>query len=177
MSEPASLYARLTFDADGFQRFIDAPPAQPFHFSDWQGWFDRHHMTGGNGVPTPLHDLEATRVGAILDGWQQDPRSGTGPITWNPTDGTCRITMPQASENFHEMLYLLTPLRGAAASTRPGCDDFIVLFDVLWGDGDVSAYLTIDDAGSRFQDTLPAAHRDEATHHLEQILARLQQAD
>lgn len=179
MSEPSSLYARLTFDPDAFESFLRSAPARPAAFGDWQAWFDRHAMAGGNRVPESiLADLDAERVSQVLDGWRQDARAGMPPVDYDAATGVCRIAMLQASENFHEMLRLLAPLRGASAWNRPDADDFIVILDFLWGGGEtVSAYVSLRDGESRMPDDVPDAHRDEAIRCLEGVLAGFEQQD
>ena len=38
MSEPDSLYARLSFDPGRYRGFLDSVPAQPATFADWHAW-------------------------------------------------------------------------------------------------------------------------------------------
>lgn len=178
MSEPASLYARFTLSHEQYESFMNSAPARPTSFGDWQSWFDRHAMAGAGRVePGMLADLDAATVADVIKAWREDPWTGTPPVEYDELRRTLRIAMLQASENYHEMLHLLTPLRGAAAFCDPNADDFIVIFDFLWGDGEVDACLSLGNGGSRFEDELPQAHREEAVSHLQSALAYLQERE
>jgi hypothetical protein len=172
MSEPASLYARFTLSHEQYEAFMNSTPARPASFGDWQSWFDRHPMAGDNRVPAALlGDLDAARVADVIKAWREDDWTGTPPVEYDEIKRTLRIAMLQASENFHEMLRLLTPLRGASAYNDPGADDFIVIFDFLWDGGDISAYLQLRDGDSRFVEDCPPAHLQEAGGYLREALS------
>ncbi|MGO1073648.1 hypothetical protein [Lysobacter sp. CA199] len=178
MSEPASLYARFTLSHEQYEAFMNSAPARPASFDDWQSWFDRQSMAGdARVVPQMLTELNAATVADVIKAWREDPWTGTPPVEYDELRRTLRIAMLQASENYHEMLHLLTPLRGAAAFSDPGADDFIVILDFLWGDNEVAAYLTLGDGGSRFADECPQVHRDEALSHLRDALSYMQERE
>ncbi|QWP75810.1 hypothetical protein J5226_19695 [Lysobacter sp. K5869] len=175
MSEPASLYARFTLSHEQYEAFMNSAPARPSAFADWQSWFDRREMSGGNRVPPEiLADLDAVSVADVIKAWRADAWTGTPPIEYDEIRRTLRIAMLQASENYHEMLRLLAPLRGAARFNEPGADDFVVILDFLWGDGDINAYLRFGDGASRFDEACAPEHLDEARGYLREALDYLQ---
>lgn len=174
MSEPASLYARFTLSHEQYEAFMNSTPARPASFGDWQSWFDRHSLAGDGRVPEAiLGDLDAGRVAEVIKAWREDDWTGTPPVEYDELKRTLRIAMLQASENFHEMLRLLTPLRGAGGYNDPAADDFVVIFDFLWGGSQISAYLRLRDGVSHFVEECPPAHLDEASGYLHEALAYL----
>ncbi|MGH8081407.1 MAG: hypothetical protein ACREP7_12610 [Lysobacter sp.] len=175
MSEPASLYARFTLSHEQYEAFMNSAPARPASFDDWQSWFDAHSLAGDGRVPGAiLGDLDAARVADVIKAWREDEWTGTPPVEYDEIKQTLRIAMLQASENFHEMLRILTPLRGASAYNDPAADDFIVIFDFLWGDGEISAYLALHNGASGFAGECPPAHLQEASGYLQEALAYMQ---
>jgi hypothetical protein len=176
MSEPYSLYARLTFAPGAFDAFLAAAPAQPSAFDDWQTWFDQHRLAGDGRVPPGLlADIDVGRVADILEAWQRDPALGMPPIDYDAATGICRIAMLSASENVEALLRMLTPLRGAAAWHRAEADDFIVVLDFLWGGEQLGAYVALRDGRSHLGTTVPPAHHAEAIDFLEHTLAAFEQ--
>ncbi len=175
MSEPASLYARFTLDHERYEAFMNSAPAQPAHFDDWQLWFDRRAMCGGSQVPPEiLADFEAASVAEVIKAWREDAWTGTPPVEYDETRRTLRIAMLQASENYHEMLRLLAPLRGAARFNQPGADDFVVILDFLWDEQEVQAYLRLGDGASRFDEDCAPQHLEEARAYLREALDYLE---
>lgn len=175
MSEPASLYARFTLSHEQYEAFMNSTPARPASFDDWQAWFDRRSMAGDGRVGADmLADLDAATVADVIKAWREDPWTGTPPIEYDELRRTLRIAMLQASENYIEMLRLLTPLRGAAAFNDATADDFVLIFDYLWGDSEISAYLLLDQGRSRFAEPCPAQHMQEARGYLEEALNYMQ---
>lgn len=177
MSEPASLYARLTFDDGAYPAFLASTPTPPAAYDDWQAWLERQLPDAGRLPPglvgaAPL----APSVRALFDAWQGDPWLGAPPIAVDAA-GRCQIVLLQATENYHELIQLLAPLRGAAAWTRPDADDFILVADFLW-DAQASsmAGLCLGEGRSRFVDTIPDAWRQAATTSWDAALAHLQSA-
>lgn len=175
MSEPASLYARFTLSHEQYEAFMSSAPAQPGGFADWQAWFDRRGMAGGGKVPAEiLADLDAGSVAEAIKAWREDAWTGTPPVEYDELRRTLRIAMLQASENYHEMLRLLTPLRGAARFNDPDADDFVVILDFLWDEREIEAYLRFGDGASRFEETCAPEHLDEARGYLREALDYLQ---
>lgn len=179
MSEPASLYARFTLSHEQYEAFMNSAPARPAAFGDWQSWFDRRAIAGEGLADEArlLADRGGATVADVIKAWREDAWTGTPPVEYDELRRTLRIAMLQASENYVEMLHLLTPLRGAAAFCDPGADDFIVIFDFLWGGGEVDAYLRLDGGGSRFEHEFAHAHREEAVGQLESALAYLKERE
>ncbi|QQP96703.1 hypothetical protein [Lysobacter enzymogenes] len=175
MSEPASLYARFTLSHEQYQAFMSSAPARPAGFDDWQPWFDRQQMSGGNRVPPEiLADLDAASVAEVVKAWREDAWTGTPPVEYDEIRRTLRIAMLQASENYHEMLRLLTPLRGAARFNDPDADDFVVILDFLWGEEEINACLRFGDGASRFEESCAPEHLDEARAYLQEAWDYLQ---
>lgn len=176
MSEPYSLYARLSFAPGAFEAFLASAPVQPSTFGDWQAWFDQHRLVGDGRVPAGLlADIDVGRVADIFDAWQRDPALGMRPIDYDAATGVCRIAMLSASENVEALLRMLTPLRGAAAWHRAEADDFIVVLDFLWGGEQLGAYVALRDGRSHLGTTVPPAHHAEAIDFLEHTLAAFEQ--
>ncbi|ASR44270.1 hypothetical protein BEN78_13740 [Xanthomonas citri pv. mangiferaeindicae] len=176
MSEPYSLYARLSFAPGAFEAFLASAPAQPSAFGDWQAWFDQHRLAGNGCLPAGLlADVDAGRVADIIEAWQRDPALGMPPIDYDAATGVCRIAMLSASENLEALLRMLTPLRGAAAWHRAEADDFIVVVDFLWGGEQLGAYVPLRDGRSQLGTTVPPAHHAEAIDYLEHTLAAFEQ--
>ena len=176
MSEPASLYARLTFGADDYPAYLASTPAAPAAFDDWVAWLTHHSMAGGAAAiagalqnPSPL----ATTVGAVFDQWRSARWMGAD-ITTQAATGCCRVVLLEATENYGELANLLAPLRGAAAWTQPDADDFILVTDFLWdAEAPPMACLALHAGASRFVDAVPPAWRDEAFAAFEQRLGAL----
>ena len=120
MSEPASLYARFTLSHEQYEAFMNSAPARPAAFGDWQSWFDRRAIAGEGLADEArlLADRGGATVADVIKAWREDAWTGTPPVEYDELRRTLRIAMLQASENYVEMLHLLTPLRGAAATQR-----------------------------------------------------------
>lgn len=175
MSEPASLYARFTLSHEQYEAFMNSTPARPASFDDWQAWFDTRPMAGdGKVTPEMLIELNAPSVADVIKVWRKDTWTGTPPIEYDELRGTLRIAMLQASENYIEMLGLLAPLRGAAAFNDHAADDFVLIFDFIWGGGEIDAYVLLADGASRFGDECTSGHLREAQDYLQEAMEYLQ---
>lgn len=175
MSEPSSLYARFSMSHEQYEAFMTSTPASPRFFVDWQNWFDHQ------GVPEPvlaeggvLSDLPESTVADCIKAWREDEWTGTPPIEYDEMSRTLRIAMLRTSENYHEMLRILTPLRGACAFNVEDADDFVLIFDYLWGDDTVNAYVRFRDGRSRFEHELDEEHRAEAEAYLDDAVNYIQ---
>lgn len=172
MSEPVSLHARLSFEPQNFQAFLDSAPTPRHAYDDWQAWLSQRGVHGG---PIPREMLQGTgvaRVGDLLQAWQADTASGMPPFALD-ANGRCTLTLMQTTDNYFELVQFLAPLRGAAFWTRPEADDFILATGFLFGDSEPMACIALRDGRSQFLDAVPAPWQREAEDSFEGALALL----
>lgn len=175
MSEPASLYARLTLDRDAYAAFLRSRPTSTGAYDDWQAWLDCQQMASpplDAGVldSAPL----AGSVAEVFDAWHSDAAFGAPPIVLH-ADGRCRVTLMLATENYAELVHMLAPLRGAAAWTHPDADDFILVTDFLWSDdAPPMACMRLSGGTSAFLHAVPDPWRAEAMTAFESAMAYLE---
>ena len=177
MSEPASLYARLTFDEGAYAAFLSSTPTPPTAYDDWQAWLDRQ-LPGTGPLPSDVVGAAplAPSIGALFEAWQGNPWLGAPPITVDAT-GRCEVALLHATENYYDLIQLVAPLRGAATWTRPDADDFILVTDFLWDEqAPPMAGLRLGHGGSSFVAAIPDVWRREATAAWDAALAHMQAA-
>jgi hypothetical protein len=129
MSEPSSLYVRLTIAPEEYTRWLASPIPHASEFSDWGAlapWLAEESRT--------FHSLRAQSVGEYFTLWTSAAvaeADGETPakLSWNPTTHEFCLTQLFFEENLLNMAVGLAALRGVNAQ------GFILVAPLVWGSG------------------------------------------
>ena len=123
MSEPDSLYLRVSLSKQAHQRYLASPCADARDFSDWMDWLGKAKMYGGPFAPekiaeigegAPKH-LTAERI----ETWTGDLWS-IAKSDYDEATETWRFGILQFSENYYEILEYLPVLRAVGTFAAGG---------------------------------------------------------
>lgn len=170
MSEPSSLYMRITLTPQAFAAFCQSRPVAPRFYQDWQSWLATQTFYGEitDERIAQLPAAEVTSLGEYLTYLAKDMDAGPAKTVYDPVTKRCTLAVPQLSENYIDFIEVLTLLRGVAHYKDLPGEDFILIYPHFWG-GAPEAYLVITEGSSQFVAPTP----DTAIHEASQFLEKL----
>lgn len=153
MSEPSSLYIRVTLSEAAMSSFRQSPLALPGEYHDWLAWLGTQSFYGeitDAGVKeldqNPcIRPKDMATAGEFLDFFAEDT-AGTR-ITHDADTGLWTLRMLEFSENYYDFIETLAILRALAKFKDLPGEDFVLIFPYLWGD-EPTVYLSIRQGSS-----------------------------
>jgi hypothetical protein len=144
MSEPNSLFARIHLSKERFETFLAAPPKPPVLDANWTNWWNTRKMYSPHPLSeNDLYAYNAASNKAILDGWMENKNTGTF-YDYDETGQTLNLGLIFFSENYGEMIPMLSFILSLAEYKENNPDDFCIVFPFFWGDEDLSVYITFE---------------------------------
>lgn len=141
MSEHYSFFAKMTIKPEKFAEFLTAKPEQPILDSRWREWWDSLEMYGKIALTqSNLQAYYAESNQAVIATFQDD-RSFSGFSDYDEATASWHFGIMLFSENYLEMIPGLAFIKSAAKYKENVSGDFAMIYDYLWGDGVVSAYI------------------------------------
>jgi hypothetical protein len=170
VSEPRSLYARVTLGAAALAAWRAAPVGRATDWDDWMPWLAVQSYSGPRMTPADIAAI-ARRPDPRLrtNGDWIDAVAGFGArAAYDAATQRWALMVIEYSENYREYIEALAVLRGAARfKDRPG-DDFVLIFPYMWGyPGGVGA--GIGQGSSTLWGPLPGAAVAEASAALQAL--------
>ncbi len=162
MSEPSSLYLRLTLTEAALEAYKRSRPQPPRAYSDWQGWLATAHFNGSIGddrIATSEFPTDKT-CGDYINLWVDSPVSIPG-SRYDAVTQTWTLIIASCSENYFEFIEILSVLRSVDRYKNLPDEGFILIWPYFWG-GAPEAYLVIDQGSSRLELNIPPAAVTEA---------------
>ena len=139
MSEPLSLYVKLKITKEKLDQFFLQCPLPLKVDAEWQQWWDGREMYNKE----ELRELPAygspnyrTVIQELLD----EPRFAAAE-SYDETTQTWTLLVLYFSENYTESLPMLSLLKHLGSDVKGGDDNVALLYDFLWGNGSVMAYI------------------------------------
>ncbi|MGV3761182.1 hypothetical protein [Parapedobacter sp.] len=151
MSEQSSLYIKIEIKKEKLELFLQDKPAPLSIDENVRSWWESREMYSPIDLATvPQHQLHYPHAHnrAIVDGFLADERMGAWQ-DYNDAQQTWTFVALQFSENFLEILPMLSFLQQLAAYQSGEEKGTAVIYDFLWGDDSVMVQL--DFSGGRAQ--------------------------
>lgn len=170
MSEPSSLYVRITLTEKNFEAFCQSQPVAPSFYQDWQGWLTTQKFYGAitDERIAALSVAPSPSLGEYLAQLVQDIYAGPAQSTYDPVAKRWTLAVAQLSENFFDFIEELTLLRSVAQYKDLPGEDFILIYPHFWG-GDPQAYLVVTEGHSAFVHNAPKEALDEASQAMQRL--------
>jgi hypothetical protein len=159
MSEPSSLYLRLTLTEAALAAYRQSRPQPPTAYTDWLPWLATRQFYGTIDaqkiaeLPFPAD----TSCGDYLAELVNSPYAAPTADHYDPVTHAWTLAVTMYSENYFDFIELLSVLRNVAQYKDLPSPDFILIYPYLWGDAP-NAYLVVEQGASHFEpDTLAPA--------------------
>ncbi|VTP86458.1 hypothetical protein [Sphingobacterium daejeonense] len=141
MSELNSLFLKVKISKENLNAFLDARPKSSTLNSNWLDWWDSRMMYGKTDLDNiPAFNVESNRH--LLNNLLQDDYA----ICQQEYDEEKNIwyfMSLQYSQNYDEILPMLSWIKDLATYTDESDTGDAFIYDHLWGDGTVMAYIQI----------------------------------
>jgi hypothetical protein len=164
MSEPDSLYVRITMSAQALRAFRTSAPASPLDYDDWLGWLATRKwhgsITAEELVAQAAQDMPkgGTSVGNVLDGLCNGIPAQ---YAYSADTNRCTLLVALFSESYDDFIVTLAMLRAAAKFKDLPGDDIVLIFPYFW-DETPGICLRIQQGASTFLTETPTEVMEEA---------------
>lgn len=144
MSEPFSLFAKVTIKPEKFKQFLSAKPEQPILNASWLDWWESREMYSKPSLTQEsLQSYDAGSNQAIIDSFC-NYKNFMSFSDYDETNETWHFGAMMYSENYLEMLPGLAFIKSVSKYNEAGSGDFALIYDYFWGDNSISAFLDLD---------------------------------
>ncbi len=190
MSEPSSLYMRVTLSQARLDAFLHSPLNSgdylPHASTDWRSWLDSKRFYGQISdreiaEMNPIRNLGLpphSTVADFITNLVEDIYFSPGQVQSDPVCHRWSLTVLGLSENYLDFLVTLSVLRAVAQFKDLPGEDFILIYPYLWepeaGRG-ANAFLGIDQGHSWFVNDvteIPVSAIAEADQQIRQLIER-----
>lgn len=142
MSEPSSLFARMSISKENLEAFLSSAPKKPYLNNSWINWWNSRQMVSPRPLtPEDLYAYKDVSNKAILEGWQEEKNTGTF-YDYDEATQTLNLGIIFFSENFGEMIPMLALLFDLADYKNDNPDDFAIVYPYFWGDQQLDAWIS-----------------------------------
>lgn len=166
MSELSSFYARIGIKAQQYQAFLNSTPLPAKDQPGWQAWWDNLEMYSKSSVDESLQHYPAESIKQVIDNWKHE----AGAYTFSDYDEeneTWHFGIIFFSENFGEMIPMISAIRQVSDFRKADETDFIIIFPYFWEDDNYcDAYLKFKGNTSVFLEEPLAADIEAARDYL-----------
>lgn len=144
MSEPSSLFARISIRKENLETFLAAAPKKPYLDNSWINWWNSRQMIGPRPLmPEDIYAYNASSNKAILEDWQKKKNTGAF-CDYDEATQTLNLGIIFFSENFGEMIPMLAFLFDLTDYKNDNPGDFAIVYPYFWGDRDLPVWITFD---------------------------------
>ncbi|MCT1531050.1 MULTISPECIES: hypothetical protein [Sphingobacterium] len=141
MSEPNSLFIKVKISKENLNAFLNARPKSSTLNSNWLEWWDSRMMYSKPDLKDVLSfNVESNRH--LLEHLLQDHYAFCKQ-EYNEEKNTWYFMSLQYSENYEEIIPMLSWIKDLATYTDESDTGAAFIYDHLWGDGTVMAYIEI----------------------------------
>ncbi len=134
MSEPCSLYAKITIRPEQFAAFLATPCAKPVANASWQAWWDSREMCGKADLKEELYPIEAINQ-PLIEQWLCAEYAIAASV-YDAEKEIWHFSVNEFSENYGSVVDAAIFLQGIAPFKEDNPEDFVVVYDFFYG-GDV----------------------------------------
>lgn len=173
MSEPSSLYMRVTLTQENLNALYASAAALPKHYDDWLAWLATKKFHGAI-TTADIQTMDAAELntfGAYIQTLERAAWAGAR-AHYDATTRRWTFGVLQLSENYRDFVQALAILRAAAHFKNLPGDDFILIYPYIWGDPP-GAYVEIAQASSRFVNVIPPPALAEANDGLYAVYTQI----
>ncbi|QHS63579.1 hypothetical protein [Chitinophaga agri] len=175
MSEPRSLYIKLRISKENLESFFRDAPAKAPVDEQWEAWWNSREMYSRSKlieIPAYSDDtnLEALRR------WQDDGIETLS--TELNEDGEWTYTIMMFSQNYFDILPMLNLLKSMERHLAPDDTGDAIIYDYIWGGGDVMAHIRYEGQQAalqltRHQQELDASVRNKMKATMDAVFDKL----
>lgn len=142
MSEPSSLFARISIGKENLETFLSSTPKKPYLDNSWINWWNSRQMVNPHPLtPEDLYAYNDISNKAILEGWQKVKSTGTF-YDYDAAAQRLNLGIIFFSENFGEMIPMLAFLFDLAAYKTDNPDDFAIVYPFFWEDQHLDVWIS-----------------------------------
>ncbi|WP_185212865.1 hypothetical protein [Sphingobacterium mizutaii] len=141
MSEQCSLYIKVRISKEDLDAFLKARPIASTINSNWLEWWDSrvmHSKMDLKNIPAYIVPTNGDFLEDILEDKYIVARQAY-------KDGYWYLLGLQFSENYTEILPMISWIKDLAAHLEPDAKGVAFIYDYLWGDKTVMAYIEISE--------------------------------
>ena len=173
MSEPSSLYLRVTLTQENLEALMASRVARPTDYDDWLAWLATKKMYGSITADdiAKFGTSNAQTFGAYINALTQEMWAGAR-AQYDAAAQRWTLGVLQLSENYREFIEALAILRAAARFKNLAGDDFILIYPYMWGDTP-NAYIELAQGTSRFISEIPETVFAEAAQGLQAVYQQI----
>lgn len=177
MSEPSSLYMRVSLTEKNFENFKNSLPVLPNFYNDWLPWLSSKKYYGNitdDEIQKMTHQPDDVKsVGDYVSFLTQDIYAGPSQSLYDAASNTWTLCIAGLSENYKEFISVLSILRGVEKYKDLPGEDFILIYPYFWLEHPekyTNAYVVIRNGESRIVNEIPAKAIDEANQALGKMI-------
>jgi hypothetical protein len=173
MSEPSSLYLRVTLTQKNLDALMASRVALPKEYDDWLSWLTTKKIHGAitAGEIEQCNAADTRTFGAYINALEREMWAGAR-AQYDAATQRWTLGVLQLSENYFEYIEALAILRAVARYRDLPGDDFILIYPYLWGDPP-NAYVELAQGTSKFIAEIPAPALAEANAGLKKVYEQI----
>ncbi len=174
MSEPSSLYLRVSLTESALEAFRQSGPKPPSAYNDWLAWLASKQFYGAIDAAriAEITYPAGTTCGSYVAECVNHPDTLPTLDHYDPASQTWTLIIGMFSENYFDFIELLTVLRNITDFKDLPGEGAILLWSYFWG-VETNAYLVIGQGASRFEDQVPPAVQTEANALLKSLVDQM----
>jgi hypothetical protein len=173
MSEPSSLYLRVTLTQEKRDALMASRIALPKDYDDWMPWLATKKMYGSvtaNDIKK-LGASDTETFGAYINALTREMWTGAR-AQYDAATQRWTLVVLQLSENYLDFIDALAILRAVARYKDLAGDDFILVYPYIWGNAP-DAYVELAQGASKFIAEIPTHAIEEANAGLKALYEQI----
>lgn len=135
MSEPSTLYTKIHISKENLEVFLNSEPSDPIIYTDWKNWMESKRIYSSENIENTISSIGPAgfdNIENLIDYFKTD-RYNICFFDYDENSEIMELSIIFFSENYGEMIPVLTALRGIENYSKGNNEDFIVIFDYWWG--------------------------------------------
>lgn len=168
MSEPSSLYAKITISPENYEHFLASAPAVATSQTGWTEWWnskimhDKAELTE-NLLATYRYQNQSNQE--VINHWLNADQSYSF-SEYDRENQTWHFGIIWFTQNYLEMIPLLSVIRGIANFKEEHESDFVIIYSYFWDQGQINACLKFNSGNSEFLEKPDAEDLQNADYYL-----------
>lgn len=130
MSELSSLYIKVPISKEQLQKFKKSRPVAPALNSNWTNWWDSREMYNKQPLQV-VQSYHAESYGQVIEEIIDERFTGAQE-TYDEQTKTWYFMVLQFSENYHEIIPMISMLKDLANYLEPNAKGLAILYDFMW---------------------------------------------
>ena len=142
MSEQSSLFIKINIKKDKLDNFLDSRPVGSILDSNWLSWWESRDMYSKTELRN-IQTFNSESNRSILEDILKD-KYIIAKQEYDDSEEIWYLLALQYSENYNEILPIISWIKDLASYLENDNKGFAFIYDYLWGDNTVMAYLQIE---------------------------------